>query len=183
MSTGNKCNGFFIVHGHTCKCLADVTCGKHGIWVSVRAFRVDVDQTHLHCSKWVIELTVTLVALITEPCCFFAPVGFICFVHICTSATESEGLKAHRVECNVASKNEQVCPRQLVAVLLLHWPQQATCFVEVAVVWPRVQWSKALHAGSAATATVLNSVCTSSVPGHTNKEWSVMAVVGWPPVL
>lgn len=34
-----------------------------------------------------------------------------------------------------------------------------------------------------AAAAIGDSVCSGAVPGHTDEEWSVVAVVGWPPVL
>src|SRR5690606_35255978 len=42
---------------------------------------------------------------------------------------------------------------------------------------------KTLHAALGTAASVQGAVGTGCVPGHTNKEWTVVAVVSWPPVL
>ncbi len=50
MTAGNECNRFFIVHCHAGKSLADIPGSSERIRVAVGAFRVDIYQTHLHCS-------------------------------------------------------------------------------------------------------------------------------------
>ena len=46
--TGDERDGLFVVHRHARKGLANVTAGGDRIRVAVRAFRVYVDQPHLH---------------------------------------------------------------------------------------------------------------------------------------
>ena len=53
MSTGNECNGLFIIHSHTSKCFANIFCRCKNIRISIWTFRVYINQTHLHCSKWI----------------------------------------------------------------------------------------------------------------------------------
>ena len=49
VAASDECHGFFVVHRHARESLADITRGGDGIRIAVRAFRVDVNQTHLHC--------------------------------------------------------------------------------------------------------------------------------------
>ena len=67
---------------------------------------------------------------------------------------------------HVAGEDHQVGPRDLVAVLLLDRPQQATGLVEVAVVGPAVQRREALLAAIGAAAAVAGAVGPGTVPGH-----------------
>ena len=47
----NKCYGFFIIHRHACESFANVACRSQRIRFSVRPFRIDIDQAHLHGSQ------------------------------------------------------------------------------------------------------------------------------------
>src|SRR5262249_48107501 len=71
----------------------------------------------------------------------------------------------------------------LVAVLLLDRPEQPTRLVEVRVVGPTTEGSKALHAAAATAPAIGNTVCACSMPRHPDEERPVVAVVGRPPVL
>ena len=103
--------------------------------------------------------------------------------NVCATKTKPEGLQAKGLIGNVSGKNHQVCPRNLVAVFLLDWPQQSSGLVQVYVVWPRVQWSKSLVAGSTATATVCCSVGAGCMPCQSDHQPAVVAPVRWPPGL
>ena len=54
VSTRDEGNRLFVVHRHTGKSFPNVVRSRDGIWVSVGAFRIDVDQTHLHRSEWIL---------------------------------------------------------------------------------------------------------------------------------
>jgi hypothetical protein len=58
---GDERDGLFVVHGHAGEGLADVTAGGDRIRVAVRAFRVHVDQAHLHGGQRVFEIPVAAV--------------------------------------------------------------------------------------------------------------------------
>ena len=51
VSTGNKGDSFFVIHGHTRKSLANINGGCKRIRISVRPFGIHVDKSHLDCSK------------------------------------------------------------------------------------------------------------------------------------
>ncbi len=106
-------HGLFVVHGHAGKGLADVACGRNRIGVPVWAFRVDVNQTHLHRSQRVTEFTVAGVSLVGKPRSFGPPVDVLFgFPYIGTSAAKSERGKAHRFEGDIAGQDHQIRPRQ-----------------------------------------------------------------------
>ena len=54
MPTRDEGNRLFVVHRHTGKSFPNIVRSRDGIWVSVGAFRIDVDQTHLHRSEWIL---------------------------------------------------------------------------------------------------------------------------------
>lgn len=101
----------------------------------------------------------------------------------------------------IAGEQEQVSPGDLVAVLLLDRPKQTTGLVERDVVGPGVKGSETLLSAAvglrvngrsertilvilpATTATILNTVGTSAVPGHTDEQAAVVTKVGRPVVL
>ena len=96
---------------------------------------------------------------------------------------EAEGLKAHRLQRDVAGEDQQVGPGDLLAVLLLDRPEQPAGLVEVGVVRPAVERGEALRALAAAAAAVLDPVGARGVPGQPDEQAAVVAVVGRPPVL
>ena len=106
------------------------------IGIAVRAFRIDVDQAHLHRAERLGELAFAAVALVAEPGAFGTPVQFFRLPDVGAAAGEAEGLEAHRFQRDVADENEQIGPGDLAAVFLLDRPQQAARLVEVDVVRP-----------------------------------------------
>jgi hypothetical protein len=81
------------------------------------------------------------------------------------------------------SQQDQVRPAQLVAVFLLHRPQEAPRLVEVAVVGPRIQRRETDVAMPAAATAVGKAVGPGGVPRQADHQSAVMPVIGWPPVL
>ena len=67
VAAGDQRDGLLVVHRHAAEGLADVLRGREGIGVAVRAFRVDVDQAHLHGAERLGELAVAAVAFVAEP--------------------------------------------------------------------------------------------------------------------
>src|SRR5262249_13158244 len=67
--------------------------------------------------------------------------------------------------------------------LLLDRPEQPTRLVEVRVVGPAAEGSKALHAAAATAPAVGDAVRARGMPRHPDEERPVVAVVGRPPVL
>src|SRR5690606_4023359 len=126
--------------------------------VAVRALGVDVDQTHLDRSQRRLELAVTGVALVAQPGGLRAPVDILVGLpDVLATARETERLEAHGLQSHVAREDHEVGPRDALAVLLLHRPEQPTRLVEVAVVGPAVQRREALLPGPGTAATVVDS--------------------------
>ena len=189
VATGDERHGLLVVHRHPAERVADVVRGQDRVGVALRALGVDVDEAHLDRGERVVELAVAGVALLAtavaaEPLGLGAPVDVVVRLPRVDAATgEAEGLEAHVLERDVAGEDDQVGPRQGVAVLLLHRPQQAASLVEVAVVGPGVEGGEALLAGATAAAAVLDAVGAGAVPGHPDHQRAVVAEVGGPPVL
>ncbi len=106
--------------------------------LAVGTLRVHVDEAHLNGCKWVLKIAIAGMSVIGQPLLLGAPVGVVWLPHVCAAATEAERLESHRFECDVACEDQQVCPGNLLAVLLLDRPQQAPGLVEVHVVGPAV---------------------------------------------
>ena len=136
------------------------------VGIAVRAFRIDVDQAHLHGAERLGELAFAAVALVAEPGAFGAPEELFRLPDVGAAAGEAERLEAHRFERDIADQHHQVGPRDLAAVLLLDRPEQAARLVEVGVVRPAVQRRKALLAGAGAAAAVGDAIGAGAVPGH-----------------
>ena len=64
----DKCDGLFVIHRHaTRRSLERLRPRSNRIRIAVRAFRVHVDQAHLHGGKRILEFSVTGVALVAKP--------------------------------------------------------------------------------------------------------------------
>ena len=188
VTTGDERQGFFIVHGHTAEGLANVSRRRHWIVVGIRALGIDVDQAHLHSTQWSLEFAIPAfdaagITFVVQPLGFRSPINQIGFPVVFSTTGKSHGLEAHRFERHVAGKHHEVCPGQAAAILLLDRPHQAPGLVEVGVIGPAVEWFQSLLATSSATTSVGYSIGTRAVPGHTNEERTVVAVVCRPPGL
>ena len=184
VAAGDQRDGLFVVHRHAAERLADILGRGERIGVAVRAFRIDVDQAHLHGGEGILEIAVAAVALVGEPLALTAPVDVLRRLpDVGAPAGEAEGLEAHRLQRDVAGEDHQVRPRDLVAVLLLDRPQQPARLVEVHVVRPAVERRETLRAGAAAAAAVADAVGARAVPRHADEQRAVVAEVGRPPRL
>ncbi len=181
--SGDERDRLLVVHRHARERLADVTRGRHRVGVTVRSFRVDVDEAHLHSRERIGELAIAAVARVLEPRRLVAPVDFRRLPHVLAPAAEPERLEPHGLEGDVTGEDHQVGPRDLPAVLLLDRPQQATRLVEIGVVGPAVERRESLLARTRATAAVVDAVGAGAVPGHADEKRSVVPEVGWPPGL
>src|ERR1700761_8671745 len=96
MAARNQRYGFFVIHRHTAKSFTDITCRSHRVRVAIRAFRIYIDQTHLHGSQRIFQLTVAFVAFVAQPFLLVAPVYILgSFPNILTSSGEAESFKTH----------------------------------------------------------------------------------------
>src|SRR5208337_3706458 len=164
--------------------LPNVPCGSDWIRLSVRPFRIHIDQTHLHGSERILKITIAAVALIRQPLAFGAPVDVLFGLpDVLAPAAKTERLEAHRLEGDVAGENHQISPGDFPAVFLLDRPQQPARLVEVHVIRPAIERREALLTGSSPTAAIADAVRTRAVPRHTNEQWPIVAKVGRPPIL
>ena len=189
MATRGQRHGFLVVHRHAGEGLAHLGCRLHRVRCAVDAFRVDVDQAHLHGGKRVLHrlgIVNVLVALVgrRQPFLLRAPVDVLFRMpDVLATEGKAEGLEAHGLIGDVARQNDQVGPRDLVAVLLLDRPQQATRLVEADIVRPGIERREALVAGAAAATSVGDAVGAGRVPGHADHQPAVMSPIGRPPFL
>ncbi len=67
VAAGDERHRLLVVHRHPREGLADIPRRGDRIGVAVRAFRVDVNQSHLHGSERVFEFPVAGIALVAQP--------------------------------------------------------------------------------------------------------------------
>src|SRR5690606_33994104 len=189
VTTGDKGDGLFVIHRHAGEGLANITRGRYGVRIAVRALRVDVDQAHLDGAQIAVQFAIAGIAAVRtfavrEPRFFSAPVHMVLRLpSIGATAAETEHRTAHRLDGDVARENEEVGPRQLCAVLLLDRPKQAARLVEVAVIRPRVERRETLLTTTAAATAVANAIGAGRVPGHADEERTIVPVICRPPRL
>ena len=103
-------DGFFVVHGHAEEGLTNVLRSGDRVRIAVRAFRIDIDEAHLHRAERLRELALAAVALVAEPGAFRTPEQFFRFPHVGAAAGETERLEAHRLERDVAREDHEIRP-------------------------------------------------------------------------
>src|SRR5262249_33231170 len=175
--------GLLVIHRHAAERFANVLCCSKRIRVEARPLRVHVDQAHVIGAERPLDLPVAGVALVSKPRVLRAPEDLVGLPEVLPPEAEAERLEAHRLISTVAGEDDQIGPGDLVAVLLLDRPEQSTRFVEVRVVGPAAEGSKALHAAAATAPAVGDAVRARGMPRHPDEERPVVAVVGRPPVL
>ena len=183
VAAGDQRDGLFVVHRHAEEGFADVLGRGDRVRIAVRAFRIDVDQAHLHRAERLGELAFAAVAFVAEPGAFGTPIELFRLPDIGAAAGETEGLEAHRLQRDVAGEDHQVGPGDLAAVFLLDRPQQAARLVEVGVIGPGVERREALLTGAGAAAAVGDAVGAGAVPGHADEQAAIVTEVGRPPFL
>ncbi len=156
VAAGDQCHGLLVVHRHPGEGVANVAGRGEGIGIAVRAFRVDVDQTHLHGCQRRPEIPLALIARVAQPFGFPAPVDIrLRCPDVLAPVGEAEGLEAHRFQCAVAGEDHQVGP--------------AVEGSETQAAAPRPARRRCVGARA--------------VPGHAYEQWPIVAIVRWPPVL
>src|SRR5882724_5493127 len=166
--TGNERNGLLVIHRHARECLSDIARRSDWIWLSIRPFRIHIDQPHLHRSEGVLKITITAVALVRQPLALRPPENVLFgFPDIRAPAAKTEGLEPHRLQCDITSENHEVGPGDFPPILLLDRPEQPARLVEVHIVGPTVERREALLTGSSPATAVADAVRTRAVPRHT----------------
>ena len=111
MTTGSKRDGFFVVHRHPAKSVANITGRCQRIGVAVRTLRIDVDQAHLYRAEVALKFAVTSVALIVQPFGFRAPIDILFGLpNVGTATGEAKGFETHGFQRDVAGQDHQVSP-------------------------------------------------------------------------
>ena len=183
VTAGDQRSCLHVVHRHAGERFSDVAGGRYRIRLPVGSFGIDVDQAHLHGSERSGQLTVSAVTLVAEPGVLGTPVDLLGLPDVFSAESEAEGLEPHRLQGAVAREHQQVGPRNLLSVLLLHGPKQAPGLVEAGVVRPTVERGETLSTLAATAAAVCNAIGAGSMPAHTHEESAVVPVVGRPPIL
>ena len=184
VSTRDEGDCFFVIHGHASECFADISRRGDRVGVAIRAFGIHINEAHLHGGKRVFQFAVASVALVLKPFSLGAPVNVLFgFPDVGASAGKAEGFKTHRIQGHIASEDHQVGPRNFASVFLFDRPEQAACFVEIAIVWPAVERREALAAISSASASITSAVGAGAMPGHANEKRAVVAEIRRPPIL
>ena len=177
-------HGLFIVHRHAPEGAANLLRGQHRIRHAANTLGVDIDQAHLRRGERAFEPGFGVVTLVSQPLAFRAPEHIrLRLPHIDATTGKAKGLEARLLESHVAREDHQVGPRNLGAVLLLQRPQQAPRLVEVGIVRPAVQRRETNRAIRRTTATVRHAIGARAVPGQTNEETAIGAVISRPPIL
>ena len=176
--------GLDIVHRHPAEGLADVDGRCQRIRIAVGTFGIDVDQPHLHRGQRVLQIPLAGVALVVQPLELGTPVDVLLGLPaVLTTEGEAGRAESHVLQGDVSGVDHQVGPGQVLAVLLLDRPEQATSLVQAGIVGPAVQRSEPLHSGTGTAAAVLDAIGACGMPGHPDEERAVVPEVRRPPVL
>ena len=189
MAAAGQRRRFFIIHGHALERLAHHGGRLERIGIAVHALGIDVDQAHMGGRQRVLERGGVLKIAIAlfgfrQPLRFRAPVDIgLGAPDILTAKAEAEGLQTHILIGHGARQDDEIGPAELVAVLLLHGPEQATRLVEAGIVRPGIERGEADIARSRAAAAVREAIGARRVPGEPDHQAAIMAPVRRPPVL
>ena len=183
VSASDQRYGFFVIHRHSSKCVANVFGSGKGIGIAVRALRIDVDQPHLNRCKRLLKFTLATIALVAEPFGFRAPIDEFCFPIVFAAASKTKGFKTHRFHRDIAGQHHQVRPGNFRSIFLFDRPKKSARFVEIGIVGPAIERFKALLSATGTAAPIKCSISPRAMPSHANEKWSVMPVIGRPPVL
>ena len=94
--TGHKRHRLFIIHSHPREGFADVITRGEGIGIAIWAFRIHINQAHLHGRQRVFQLAVAAVTVIVKPALFGAPINILFRLpNIDATATEAKGFETH----------------------------------------------------------------------------------------
>src|SRR5690554_1206584 len=185
VTTRNERNRFFVVHSHTGKSLPNVFGSRQRVWLTVGPFGIYINKSHLNGGKGVVEVFFSLITLLVAKPFFFSPPVdvFLGFPNVFPSPGKTKGAEAHRFKGHIAGQNHQVGPGNFLSVFLFDGPQQTPGLIQVDVVGPAVEWSKALIARAATAASIAHAVGARAVPGHAYKQGTIMSKICRPPVL
>ncbi len=184
VAAGDQRHGLLVIHRHAGEGLADIARRLDRVGIAVRAFRVDVDEAHLHRAERFAELALARIALVAEPGAFRAPEQLFRLPDIGTAAGEAERFEAHRISSATLPVRTSRSAHEIgVAVFLLDRPDQAAGLVEIGVVRPAVERGETLLPLPGAAAAIGDAIGAGAVPGHADEQPAVMAEISRPPIL
>jgi len=169
MAASDQRHGFIVVHRHAGEGFADIDGRGFGVGIAVGAFRVHVDQAHLHGAQPRMQLPLAAVTLIAEPSALRAPEELFRLPGVRTAAGETKGLETHGFQRHVAREHVKVRPGKLAAVLLFDRPEQAPGLVQRGVVRPAVERCEALLTTTGAATAIGDPIGAGAVPGQANE--------------
>src|SRR5208282_1924956 len=109
MSAGNERNCFLVIHRHAGESLSDIPCRGQRIRLPIRSFWIHIDQTHLHGSERILEITIAAVALVRQPLALSPPENILFGLpRVFAPAAKTKSLESHRVQGDVARENHEV---------------------------------------------------------------------------
>ena len=100
-----------------------------------------------------------------------------------TAKGKSKGFKTSHFVGNRTRQNDQIGPRDFVAVFLFDRPQKTTALIGIDVIGPGVQRGKALVASTATTTAIGKAIGACGVPRNAGKHADIAAPIGGPPIL
>src|SRR5262249_35074505 len=160
---------FFVAHRHAGECLTDIPCRSDWIRLPVRSFGIHVDQSHLHGSQRIREVTLAAVTLVGQPLAFGTPENvFRCFPNVGATAAKTEVLKTDRFQRDVARENHETSPVIFLPIFLLFRQEHAAAICGVHVAGPVMEGSETLCAGPGAATAITDTVRACAVPCHTD---------------
>ena len=185
VSADDERHGLLIVHRHAAERLPNHFRRTGRIRFATWPFRIDINQAHVIGAERPLDVPnrIAAVALVSKPGVLRAPKNLVGLPDVGPPKAEAKRPEPHRFHGNVAGVDQEIGPGNPPAVLLLDRPEQPARLVEIRVVGPAVEGSKALRALAATAAAIGDAVRACGMPRHPNEERAVVAVVGGPPVL
>src|SRR5580698_8580414 len=90
VTAGNERNGFLVIHRHARESLSDIPRRGDGIGLSIRSFRIHVDQTQPPRGERVPPVPIRAGTPLGKPPSPRAPVHLLRFPHVLASAAKTE---------------------------------------------------------------------------------------------
>ena len=123
MASCNKGYGLFIVHSHTTKGFPNILGCGYRIRIPIRPFRIYIDKSHLHSSKWFFKVSIATISSIFKHVMLRAPINITSRLpYIFSSSSKTKGLESCRFQGDITSKYHQISPGYFTTVLLFNWP-------------------------------------------------------------
>ena len=178
----NQSHGFFVIHGHSPKCLPDVFGSQKRIRISIGTFRVHINESHLNCGQRILQIPV-FVPLVSQPFLFGPPIDQVGFPLILTPASVTKVLKPIDSRATLPARTIRSAQEMLLPYFCLTGQSRRRALSRFALSGQLLSGSNRLLTAACTAATVRNTVGSRTVPGHPNEKRCVGAVIRRPPIL